>query len=445
MWKESSFDKSKNNEIDSSKKKALTEEGKLLRLADEILAKKEDVSLGEKTEIIRNYLKKDFIQEKDTGVLLASHYISIEDKKMARDYFLRMTPTKLESTFGKEELNLIFRVISEYSALLKKTEEFIYNNLSEENIKEFKEQNEHEILPYRFHYTLDELKTALNQLRNLFLCRWGLISQGQYEKSKKKFAQMLKKLFFNLNKKNKEWQECSKSETEAAETPIEIRGFEEFDFPEIKGKEIIAKALEILPKEFSAIIESIEFKKKILSRPKTYDFDLSTTIAKIYFQEIKHKIRFFPFFPIVPLDKLDDRKRINYLKKIPFVLGCKLGHILNPRLVDQKDLTLQEQLKMIMDWEKIRAEEEEWSRYTEIINDPDLKEKILLEDEDSFAESIGFFFVNSYKFQKLYPKRAEFITNLFKKRFPEFNLEKSFSAKEEYDALINTLEQKVKK
>lgn len=389
--------------------------------AEKIMAEEKEATLEEKSGAVRSYLEKSFIKKE-----VREPSFRREDKEETREFFRGLTPDKLEAHLGKEDLNLVFRVISERDRLLGQIKE---DDLTEEEIRKFAEQNGYEMLPWRINKTLDELNFLSIVLESRFLGNIMFPGLSSWEEEKKHLTGQLKVSLVELRRENEVWQKYSKFEREKEEKPMEIKGFEKLDGPTemYKGEELLRIAAEILPRGIlSANIKSIEYSgKREPANKAKYGFDGESAATFVSDDKCEKG-------DIVFHKTSDSSSRVDYFNNVPFILGHEWGHSLDPRLVDQKDLSPREQLRMVKEWEEVRAKEEEWSSYVKKINKPDKIDEESVKSQESLAESAAKFLNNPFTLKELYPQRSEFMVNLFKKRFPEFSLEKSLEAKEMY-------------
>ncbi|MBZ1345344.1 MAG: hypothetical protein KY055_01760 [Candidatus Nealsonbacteria bacterium] len=385
-------------------------------------------ALESKTEI------KGEISQNEKFRVIKKYVETIEEKKAAKEIkksFLKLTPDELETSLSKKESDLIYGVISEYNTLLKHFEE---NNIKREEIKQFLEEKGEEMLPYRIRRGYTKLDIGLRNINNILFDRWLNIAEGGFRKIPEKFFLEELKTVVNLEidladliSENAEWKEYSINRKEKTEKPIEIKGFEKFDFPQIKGKEIVETATALLPKElFSNKIRMIEYQDKIQPVDKKYGFtgERFASFSPLYFRG-KDRAD-IAFYKVSLLDK------ISYLKELPFMLAHEWAHNIDPRLDDQKDLLPGMQLQMVKEWDKARMEELEWSSYVLKINNPDKKIKEGLKSQESFAESCACFLENPEVFNLSHPKRYEFFSKWLSIRFPELDLTDRQKQEERY-------------
>lgn len=388
--------------------------------AEEILARKEEMPMEEKTKLISHYIK---------------------EVEAMRNCFKDLTHEEIEEMLGEQESTLVFHIITEQNQLLQKMKE---NSVEKDQIQNFVEQRGDEMLPYRiykvFHY-LDSIQMELDTLLTSawYLFREGDVAVSQRKEMKKESMRRLKVLLVDLERESQEWQKYQKFEREKEEKPMRISGFEGFDFPGIRGEEIIEKAAEILPRKLlSTNVREIKYRNipKPTNKEK-YGIDGESFASFSSERETKEcDITFY---------KLPGLAGVKYLSEVPFVLAHEFGHSLDPRTVDQKDLTPGEQFQMIIEWEGVRTKEDERNSYILKINNQDKQREEALKSQESLAESAAYFLNDPFVFQALCPRRYEFIATLFKKRFPDFNLRNGIEARLNYDILMENLREKEKK
>lgn len=391
---------------------------------EKILAEEKETTLEKKSGAVRNYLEKSFIKKE---VIEPSFHR--EEKEATSKLFLDLTPDKLEARLGKEDLNLIFRVISERDRLLGQMKE---DNLTEEELRKFVEQNSYEMLPWRIHKILVGLNDVSAHLEARFLWDWEMSEWTNWKKDRKYLDSQLKASLVDLRRENQEWQKYLKFDRKKEEKPMGIKGFEKLDSlaGKRKGKELVRVAVETLPRGIlSANVKSIEYdgKRKQLDRAQ-YGFDGESAASFISDNDGKGDIVFH---------KPSDFYPPAFWNDFSSILGHEWGHSLDPRLADQKDLTLGEQFRMIKDWERVRAKEEEWSSYVKKINKLDKKEEESEKSTESFAESIALFLNNPFTCKELYPQRYKFGVAWLKRRFPGFDPVKHLQAQSLFYRFMN--------
>ena len=224
-------------------------------------------------------------------------------------------------------------------------------------------------------------------------------------------------------------------ETEQKESPAEVIGFERFDTYDvsgrkIEGKEIMEKAGEILPTGLHcANIEKIEYEDKIDQMPDAYGIRGNSTAL---YNTSEKAITFF----LIPDS---DCKKQDYIRNFPDILTHDWAHTIDPRIIEQKDLSLSECREMLKQWVIVRKEEPSFSSYVKEINNENKWEEDALKSKEDFAESVSFTLVNPLYMKIFAPKRYKFCVRWFKKRFPKFDIKKFAAKNEEYYQLFDSL------
>lgn len=398
----------------SEKEERLAEKGRMAqekrtqkeetRMIGTIMKEEKRTPLEEKAKTLKSYAEqyhKEFLLYREG------------EQEQARDFFLNLAPQKIEKVLGKKELALAHKTIIERDLLLRQMAE---DGLKEEELRQFVEEKGYEMLPHSIHRILFWLSSCRIDLNGLFEDLWWGQKKAYAEiaKAKKELkAGNLSSALLGLRKENKEWQKHSQFEREKEEKPMEIRGFESFDFKRIRGREIIETAAQILPRQlFSTNIKKIEYQDKTRPIGEEYGFEGKS---------------FATFSPDWKGEKSDiafhktASDKVSYLRELPRVLAHEWGHSIDPRLIDQKDLSPGVQFQMILEWEKTRTSEPEWSDYVMKISNPDEQKEENLKSQESFAESCAFFLEDSERFRLFHPERYSFFAIWLGERFPEFD------------------------
>ncbi len=405
--------------------------------AEKILAKKEEVSPKERAKLINHYIETNYLQ-------FCTFPNNEKKRETTKDYFMGLTPENLEKILGKQESALIFHIITEQNRLLQLTKE---NNININLVRNFAKQEGDGMLPCRIRKALFCLGAFQNDLINSLLtetCDFYRIyrvgdSQFLEEFLKNVIHPLMRDLkisLVDLERESQKWQEYQKFDPEEKEKPIKIFGFEIFDFSEIKGEEIIARAAKVLPRELlSTNVKEVDYHDELKPMDKKeYGFE-GEGVATFTIDSEEEESR-------VTFNKVSNSTGVNYLRRVPRVIAHELaGHgLLDSRITNQIKLTPEDQLQMIVWWLRVEAEENEWSSYVLKINNRDKRKEKTLKSIEGLADSIAYYLTDPEGFQDLCPQRYEFLTYWFKKLFPDFNLGNSLRAKMNYDILMERLE-----
>lgn len=200
--------------------------------------------------------------------------------------------------------------------------------------------------------------------------------------------------------------------------PIQIENLERFDYSDLKAKDVILQALQFIPQKLiGKNILKINYEDKIRPMSEKYGIEGSTSAAYSAFEKL---ITFY---------KPNIKKRIAsnailraiFYRDLPKNLRHEAGHALDPRLIYQENLSLTEEVEMVLDLEEVRNKEEEFSSYVLEIKNEDKQVENLLKSQESLAETIGMFFINPSSLEKNYPQRFELCKKWLNKQFPEEN------------------------
>lgn len=386
---------------------------------------KEGPTPEEKAEAIKGYIGAE-----DTEFTFP---VKEEEREAMKKFFLELNPNALETTMGKRESDLVYGVISEYNAFRQHLAE---NNLREEDLQQFINEKGYAMVPCRIRESWAEMSAFPEIDISVLLSQQWKISEGESSEFpkllKEHIVQELESVLSILGAENKEWQKYGQFEREKEEKPMEIKGFEKFDFRRIKGKEIVEIAAQILPRQLlSANVGQIEYQDKARPVEKEYGFSgKSFASFGLNLKEGGGDITFY---------KLTKRDKISYLRELPSVLAHEWGHSIDPRLVDQRDLPPEVQLQMIQEWEKARESEPEWSSYVMKINNPNKQAEEILKSQESLAESCAAFLEDPERFRLFHPERYSFFAIWLGARFPEFDFEDREKQKERHRAMYNFL------
>ena len=392
-----------------------------------------EITLEEKTEAIKYFI------ESRRGVLFPER----------EEFLLKLQPKELEKAFGEREFSHIYDNLSVANAL---REEITKSGLKEEEIRQFAAEKGRLLLPERVRDAIakldrssDVLSSASNISAMLGLEKTEpksetaeMVRMAGIETLKKSQKINNKELRLNLKSLRKEfseWQKYATFEREKEEKPIKIEGFEKFDCPQMKEKKIIEKVLEMFPGGSRSVnIERIKYEKRSKKISEEYGFSANSLGRFIGLGANKGEIKLF---------KVPDIKNETYLQQLSYALPHEWGHALDPRMIDQKDLTPSEQFKMIKEWERIRKEELEFSNYVLRIKNKDKGLENLLKSQEGWAESIAFLLERPFYFRNIAPRRYEFCLTHLRKLFPEFDPMRSSGFGYSYHNLIDELEGEV--
>jgi hypothetical protein len=239
----------------------------------------------------------------------------------------------------------------------------------------------------------------------------------------------------NLEIDNSLLKKFQEKETEQKESPAEIIGFEKFDVfdisgKKIQGKEIMEKAAEILPAGLHcANIEKIEYEDRIDQMPDEYGIKGNSTAL---YNTSEKSITLF----LIPNP---DYKNQDYIKDFPGRIAHEFGHTIDPREIEQKDLSPSECKEMLKQWESVRRKEPPFSLYVEKISNENKWTEDSLKSKEDFAESVSFTLINPLYVKIFAPKRYKFCVSWLKKRFPKFDIKKIAAKNEEYFELLDNL------
>ncbi len=239
----------------------------------------------------------------------------------------------------------------------------------------------------------------------------------------------------NLKIQDSLLEKFNEKEKEQKESPAEIIGFERFDTFDISGKkiqgrEILEKAAKILPAGlYCANIEKIEYEDRIDQMPDEYGIKGNSTAL---YNTSEKSITFF-------LSPDPNYEKQDYIKNFPDHLTHEFGHSIDPREIEQNDLSLSECKEMLKQWIMVRKEEPPFSDYVEKINNENKWTEDSLKSKEDFAESMSFTLVNPLYMKIFAPKRYKFCVSWLKKRFPKFDIKKTAAKNEEYCRLLDSL------
>lgn len=359
--------------------------------------------------------------------------------KEIKDFFSDFRPGALEKILGESALTSAFLLVNERERLLC---EMKGNGVEIDQIQEFIKRRGSEMLPYRACKALIVLNDSRRELDTILRELWRFSQKKEpqsWREVRKEAEHKLQSALEKLEQELQEWQKYGEFERQNEERPIKIGGFEEFDLSTIKGCEIIEKALSVLPgKALSINIESLDYDSEAKEMPPEYGFS-GVSAGQFVPGEERHRIR---LFRDPKLKTSSPSEKLRYLENALFVIVHEYGHSLDPRIVDQKDLSPGKQLQMITDWEEVRSSEKEWSSYVKKISNDDKVIEELLKSQESFAESVALYLARPDVFIESYPVRHAFLARWFKERFPGFDLGQIFREGVDYCVLIKKLKEK---
>lgn len=388
----------------------------------------EEIKLKERYKAIRGFVEKRYKGEYQKGLF---SQVAKEGKR----FLLSLKPEKLQEILGKEEFGIIYEMILAYDGLKKE----IGRSFKIREIKEFIAQYGREMLPWsikkaisllaKAHYSLSEILNAsailgMEKTGKRFKKFAEAIKKEEPQETKKLNLLSLKKILADLKNESEIWQGRERFEKEK---PIEIEGFEKFDYPQMKGKEIIKMALDILPQALFQNVEKISYKEREEQIREDYGIP-GNSLAK--FLRESCEIRFLK-------TKLGKGE---YLRCLVPALFHELGHSLDPRLIDQRNLSPSEQFELIKDWEEIRSKEPEFSSYPSLINNKDKLLENWFKSRESWAEGFKMFLENPIYLKEVVPERYKFFSVYLKRRFPEVDLKEVSGKRRNYENILYRLE-----
>jgi hypothetical protein len=243
-------------------------------------------------------------------------------------------------------------------------------------------------------------------------------------------------------------EKYKEKQQEQKENPVKITGFDKIDLKEFgfreteaNAEDILRKAIEILPNDFGwENVEKIEYDDKVKVMPGMYGFkeksDKRQPESSASF-DMKNR---FIIFHKVTLEDMDKDRKHRFVTGFAVRLFHELSHSMDPREVKQADLSDDDCKEMLLDWSRVRKEEEPFSTYVKKIRDQNDAGKDDLESQEDFAETVSVALYNPNFLKDISPKRAEFCEHWLKKRFPEYDTEKTVEKLEEYHLFLDDLE-----
>ncbi len=397
--------------------------------------REENILLEEKIRVIKEYYQVNYDKKRIEGKNKERKEIQ-EVKDEMKDFFLPLEPKRLKEIWGEERLNLIYETILKENFLLKEKEKWAQGGVRKTEIQQFIKKYGEKMLSKTMIELLDYFQThdlsavIINKTMMVFFMetkRGPKLESDKPDFKEESIDNFLKNYFgMKLDEVIEQLEKPSREE----EKPIEITGFEEFDRTSIKGKEIIEKAMEILPQNLLFNLGSVKFKNQAMPIPKEYGIPGGKSAAG-YIPPLspkeKGRIEFYPI-------KLLPKERA---QKLNSTLFHEWAHSLDPRIVSQKDLSIAEQFKIIQEFEKIREEKQSFSSYVESINNKNKKLENCLKSKEDWAESIRVIFLNPDHLKRVGGKRHDFFYDFLKKRTEDFDYEKIFEKKKKFRLLFN--------
>ena len=390
-----------------------------------------EISLEEKTKPIREFIEKEYSKKMITGGTTPELKEEIEERK---EFLLKLTPHELQKLFGED-----FELIHDKIRDLKTLKREVLGDIDEKEFLQFEEEKGDQMMPWRFREVKGEFISYTVKLFYLIddIARLKMELEAPKQRKmtqlfKERGVEDLKNL--PLKEKIKKWQDYFKSEKKR---PIQFRGMEklESEWEEIlgkKGKRLLKQGIEIIPRNLlSKNVKKIEYTNQTLF------VDLGSGNIGAAGMAYNPKTR------EINILKTSELEGIEMAESFPLRMAHEFGHSLDPRIVDQKDFSLQEQFKLIKEWEEIRDKEPPFSTYVKLINSPFKLEENCDKSKEDWADSIAYYLICPFSLKERSPQRCKFIDQFFLKKFPKFKETKKEISKavSEYNILLHYLEE----
>ena len=428
-------------EIDKKDKIENTSKGRFFKNKEELKQKEKEVSDEKKGELNKEenlkIIRKE-ISEKEKSEIIKEYIKKIKHSHEETDFFLE---SDVKQFLKEEEFNIIFKTISERNNFENNFKNQISEKMKEmkkEEAEEFEkfvirkiilrqpEQTESSLSSffsnvYKQNKSIPEKIEEINkEIERINKNKWWwmlTIGPKNTAEIKKKTEQEKKQyeeeLEYSIEQKNhllekfkEEIEPSKKNENKENKNPIKIIGFEKLNLPNIKGEEALKRAEEIFPNGF--ITENVKTIEYLDEDPppgdKQYGFEANTFAS---YSSYDKKIKIYR--------KENAEKN---LEDLPNDLSHEFFHSLDPQSIDQKEIPLIEQFRIIKEWEKIREEDPvEITSYVKAINNEDKSKEKFLKQKEDWAESGAIFLNNPCCLYLKSKKRYKFMENFLKKYF----------------------------
>ena len=366
-----------------------------------------EIILEKKVKVIKDFFTSSF-EEKFPFVEILNiekgEEISKEDiedfrndEKERYEWFNERDYSEIKESFSQENIILLQEIIYFYTGMMGEITEGREVSKTIQRLIEEKKK-----LPKKF-IELSNIPWKISSLISYYLtCSRVFCDDVNKEKLLKYFGEELREI--------KEENFLEEKETEQE---FLIGGFEKLGSLTNIGIEFAKNALQFIPEEIiGKNIKSIKYE------------DIKKPLDKMYGIDGDSAATYNPLNREVALYKVDTPNK-GFFKSFYRLISHESAHSLDPRLIPQEKLSILEEIEMIIDWDKVKEEEESTSVYVRIIKNTDKgKEKNLKSIED-FAETVSSFLITPTLLKSKSPKRFEFCEKWFVRQFPEENFTKT--------------------
>lgn len=371
--------------------------------------KQEKIESENGAQVIIDFLKLDFDKKfpSETGSFIQEeieHYqIFIEH---LREFLKNKSFPDVVEVLG-DEIIFIQDAILIYNEKLKEIES------AKEEIEKLIEVGGIKMIPLRVRRILEMPRHILNYLTTIT----GKIEEEEYPERMKFFEEVLAEHKVEILQIK---QDIFPEKVE--KRLVQIKGFEKLDSSEIKAEELVKIALQILPQKLLGrnILETTYEDRIFHISSKKYGIE-GNIIAE--YSSSEKRIKFYKPDPKTEQETAIEKNDPRYIffDELLVIISHEGGHTLDPRFISQEELSIPEEMEMLIAFEQVRNDEKEFSSYVLDIENEDIQVENFLKSSESFAEMITMFLISPTFLEEQYPKRFEFCKRWLERQFSEEN------------------------